>query len=215
MGGAEFLFFIKISKSFAPAGATRAFRSPWTFGNILFWKLRESSRGVVRLLPSLGREGQGRVLTPKSQSLSKRVQRRRVQRRSESLWPRPQARNLSPVAPACWGDVAQRQRGRLLLKNHSLQKSAPEESRGDRKASGRARRRGIPLWISRHSSEKSIKSSLLFLIKLSSNFVLFLKQAIRDCAMMILPRGQRGARKHGKLYDRRSGVCTPPRRHQL
>ena len=64
-----------------------------------------------RLLPSLGREGRGRVLTPRKQSLSKRAHPRRVQRRSESLWPRPQVRNSS-VAPACWGDAAQQQRSR-------------------------------------------------------------------------------------------------------
>ena len=97
---------------FAPAGAIRsaaglaAFRSPWTFGSILFWRLGESTTRTApppfgHLPSKLGRH---RLLdngldtagpsTPKECT-------RRVQRRSESLWPRPQARNLFSVYPVC------------------------------------------------------------------------------------------------------------------
>ena len=56
---------MRISKQegFAPAGATRAFRSPWTFGSILFWRLGEIRRRRTLPDPSLPREGWYRLVS--------------------------------------------------------------------------------------------------------------------------------------------------------
>ena len=127
--------------------ATRAFRSPWTFGRAPLGRSGESKQRKVKPRafspPSVGR-GRGRVLQPEmpkflqksapEESRGDRKASGRARRRGTSLSPQ-----LAGEMPR------QRQRGRLLQNTRTLQKSAPEESRGDRKASGRARRRGTSL----------------------------------------------------------------------
>ena len=72
---------------------------------------------------------------PKSQN-SPKGRTRRVQRRSESLWPRPQARNHSSAAPACWGDAASATERPFLFKS-------PKSPKGRTR---RVQRRSESLW---------------------------------------------------------------------
>ena len=120
--------------------ATRAFRSPWTFGRAPLGRSGESKQRKVKPRafspPSVGR-GLGRVLQPEmpkflqksapEESRGDRKASGRARRRGTSLSPQ-----LAGEMPR------QRQRGRLLQNTRTLQKSAPEESRGDRKAASPA-----------------------------------------------------------------------------
>ena len=92
-----------------------------------------------RLLPSLGREGRGRVLTPRKQSLSKRVQPRRVQKRSESCQsgcgPLAAPAGAEPLSsrPSLLGRCRAAAEAPSPTKySETPKRCSPEESRGDR-----------------------------------------------------------------------------------
>ena len=125
---------------------TGGFRSPWTFGSILFWRIgRFSAREPSPAPPYRGR-GAAALLSGFTDSIrnSSRETNHDLlfsRKGSNSSWnrsSRPCA--FSPPSVGRGRGGFSRRKAKV-----SPKRCSPEESRGDRKASGRARRRGTPL----------------------------------------------------------------------
>ena len=125
---------------------TGGFRSPWTFGSILFWRIgRFSAREPSPAPPYRGR-GAAALLSGFTDSIrnSSRETNHDLlfsRKGSNSSWnrsSRPCA--FSPPSVGRGRGGFSRRKAKV-----SPKRCSPEESRGDRKASGRARRRGTSL----------------------------------------------------------------------